>query len=154
MNYVYKCVMLLCNKKGCWLMSQLRYLMVRCFLHVYAVWCRSTEVIQRFSDKILHQSPVVCQGLMQANICDGRSAAHKRRQSNMQHLEREAAEWNRSRCRRATVLSDCRSSFLCTGEWDIRRLHVFAARNTKPTAFSGAGNGINVDWFWGNWINK
>lgn len=96
------------------------------------------------SDKLLHQSLLVCQGLMQGNSCDGRSAADRRWQSNMQHLEREAAEWNRSRGRRATVLSDCCFSFLCTSERDIRRLHVFAARNTKPTAFSSTGNGINV----------
>lgn len=131
------------QKKGCWLMSQFRYSLLRCSSHVYAVRCCSTEVIQLVMNYCIRVL-VVCQGLTQGNIRDGRSAADKRRQSNMQHLEREAAEWNRSRCRRATVLSDCCSSFLRTSERDIRCLHAFAARNTEPTAFGRAGNRINV----------
>lgn len=137
-HYFRKCVMLPRIKKD--VGSCLSKMFLTCLCCVMSLHCGHSA-----SDKLLHQSLLVCQGPIQGNSCDGRSAADKRWQPNMQHLEREAAEWNRSRCRRATVLSDYCFSFLCTSERDIRRLHVFAARNTKPTSFSSTGNGINVE---------
>lgn len=44
----------------------------------------------------------------------------------------------------------CCSSFLRTSERDVRRRHVFAARETQSTAF---GNGINVDSEVTEWVN-
>lgn len=145
-NYFKNYVVLLRNKTGCWLMSQFRYLMVRCFSHVYAVWCRSTEVIQRVINYCIRvlwyvkdwcketsamgrRAPLITNGSLTCNIWSGR-------------LPSEAGP--AVGARRSYLIAALQFCLLANETSDAHMRLLLGILSQQPS----------VDWFWGHWKNN